>query len=430
MRHGRLGSALLAGLDQAWLSGLNFLLALLFIRFADKAQYGLYLLLLSPLLLWQSVQQALLLSPFVTLYPQRDAAGQRQVLRALWHAHAGLLLLAALTGLAGVWLYAQWHDQADGWLALAFALASVGTLGREAVRQYQYVRLDVAAALSADLLYGLALLAGLALLLWLGQVTAAGVLACSGLAGVLPFMLSRQRHREPALPIDDARTGALRGELLQFWRCGRWSLIGSSVTWINLSAYPYVAAYAFGVAATADIGAARQLLMPIAFSFPVWSNLLRPRIARWYADGNVERIVRLSLLSIWLGSAGFIALMILLWLVFPRLIGFLGPDYANIWPLVVAWAAFFLITLVRTVLMASLYVSEAGYRFFSRTSLAALLLFVPVMLLALELSPLWIVLGLVAVELLQTLLILQETRHCWQRWRRTSVLQSGQPARP
>jgi len=393
--------------DQAWLSLLNFAISLAFIWGAGKTEYGYYILLMAPLLLVQSIQSAIVNSPLATFLPAATEADKPNLLITAASLHIYLVLMCGVLGGLGLMVYGQVAElHVESLLLAGFVLAIAGTLSRESQRSFAYVQGQGVRALAGDLVYGMVLLAGIALALAGDQLSAGLVLLLTGIAGLVP-LFSRvagfhglQTHAEP---------------MRQFWSCGRWALPSVVVTWISLSAYPYFAGHALGLAAVADIGAARLFLMPVGLMMTAWSNWYRPRISGWLALGKVDAVVGITRRSLMAGWVLLAMLAVLLAFAYPLVEPLLGEQYLGLQPLVLMWLLYFAISLARTVYMATLMTDARGYKILHHITWIALALSLPGFVLLSHNGALWVVGVLCAVELMQTVFVIVKARQYWKR---------------
>lgn len=393
--------------DQAWLSLLNFAISLAFIWGASKTEYGYYILLMAPLLLIQSIQNALVNSPLTTFLPAAAEADKPNLRNTAVSLHIYLALVCGALGAGGLMIYGQAAElHIENLLLVGFVLAIVGTIARESQRSFAYVQGQGVRALAGDIVYGTVLLAGIALVLAGDQLSASLVLLLTGIAGLVP-LLSKvaafhglQTHAEP---------------MRQFWSCGRWALPSVVVTWINLSSYPYFAEGALGLSVVADIGAARLFLMPIGLMMTAWSNWYRPRISGWLATGNVGAVAQITRRGL-LGGWGLLAaLAVLLVFAYPHVEPLLGARYQGLQPLVLVWLLYFAISLARNVYMATLMTDAQGYKILHHITWLALALSIPGFVLLSHNGAFWVVGVLCAVELAQALMVVIKAKQYWKR---------------
>lgn len=393
--------------DQAWLSLLNFAISLAFIWGASKTEYGYYILLMTPLLLIQSIQNAIVNSPLATFLPAAAEVDKPHLRNTAVSLHIYLALVCGGLGAAGLMIYGQAAElQIENLLLVGFVLAIIGTIARESQRSFAYVQGQGVRALAGDIVYGTVLLVGIALLLAGDQLSASLVLLLTGIAGLVP-LLSKvagfhglQTHAEP---------------MRQFWSCGRWALPSVVVTWINLSSYPYFAEGALGLSVVADIGAARLFLMPIGLMMTAWSNWYRPRISGWLATGNVDAVAQITRRSLLAGWVLLATLAVLLAFAYPLVEPLLGAQYQGLQPLVLVWLLYFAISLARNIYMATLMTDAQGYKILHHITWLALALSIPGFVLLSHNGALWVVGVLCAVELAQVLMVVIKAKQYWKR---------------
>lgn len=414
------GGAALA--DQAVISAVSFLTGVLLMRVTSKPDYGMYVLFLNATLLMQSVQNAVITSPIMTVAPRRPVteldrmAGLAAGIQ--WMAVAVLLALGALVfaavnaiGLApGVGLYYLLGG-------LAFA---AGTLAREFSRTLCYVRKQPYVALRTDSLIAFGVIGGL----WAGTSAGAmnGELALVLIGSVTLLGATLGRRRASA---GDGLGAHSRWRLWdELWECGKWALPSVLVTWVYSSAYSFIVASANGTERVAELGAARMLLMPLGLVVTAWSNAFRPRIAEMFAAGHFSEIgarARLSMMF-FLGMAAVYSLCV--WLAFPQLnTRFLHGKFAGVETLFPLWGLYFLVLFVRTCGMVGMLSTPLGYRLMFRYSWAACAVAVPLACVsARQDSNAGVVAGLVLSEIVLA----------WLVWRRgwpqvQAVAPAGQP---
>lgn len=393
--------------DQAWLSLLSFTISLAFIWGASKSEYGYYLLLVAPLMLVQSIQNAIVNSPLATFLPAADEKVKPALRRTAVSLHIYLAFSAAVLGGVGLAAYEHWTGlKVDILLLAGFSFAIVGTIAREAQRSFAYVQGQGIRALAGDLAYGTALMAGIAWAILSDQLTAGIVLMLTGLAGVLPLLAKLPTFQKPQIHPESMR---------QFWSCGRWALPSVIVTWANLSAYPYFAEHALGLNAVADIGAARLFLMPVGLAMTAWSNWYRPRISSWLAAGNAAAVKRLTHKSLFGGWTGLAALVVLIVMAYPFIEPVLGEQYRGLQPLVLMWVLFFALSLARNIYMATLMTDAQGYKILHHITWLALALSLPGFILLSDNGALWVVGVLCTVELAQLILVVLKASGYWRR---------------
>lgn len=362
----RLKSGAIAAVDQAWISLVNFSIAFLFIRFGEKSEYGVYTMLMTLVYFIQSVQNALILSPLATVLPAAHASERSSVTATALRAQTSFLLGAAIIAALGLLGYQMVAGhEVEPILIIAFALGAFGISAREGLRAFSYCEGNVLAALKGDLVFGACALMGLLAIAWLSRIDARLALAATGIAALVPFVLLRQ----------SAGDGRFSGEIWRkFWACGRWSLIGAGLTWVNLYAYPLIVGLRTDAETVAELSAARLFLTPAAIGITAWSNLCRPKISGWFSQRDLAPIRKISLYSLAAALFSLAIFSLFVHLFYGDVEPVLGAQYGGLQGIVMAWSVFFVFSVARSIFMASLMVNEQGYKALQTVSVASLLL--------------------------------------------------------
>lgn len=344
-----LNRSVLSLIDQVALSGLNFVIGILLIRWVSKDEYGLYTTLFSAGILASTLLDALVGTTITTLAgPLEGSDRQRLLARALNLQAWASVGLGGLMGLgAGAW---AWHNGVPlpelTALVLSFGVY-VASLGlREYCRTAGFLAPEADAVLRVDLVFvSTTVLAGLAIAAW-GQVSVPGVLTALALAnGLACFGPLRRLHR-----VDAGRTGQVTTMLAEVWPLSRWALPGALVGWLCSYSYLYFAGALAGLSASADLNAARILLIPIGLTGVAWSRVARPVAGSLIAQHDWSQLGRLTLVSLTGMEIVTLAYTTLLLIAFPWLsTHLLGEKYQNIEPLIYWWGAYFVINVARTI---------------------------------------------------------------------------------
>lgn len=404
-------TGIFATIDQIWLSLLNLSISIAFIRYGNKSDYGLYMLLFGGMNLAIGFQNALFVSPFATIFPQKKEVEQKPIISFLVWGQVGFSLFVGLIGSAIAIGYFAFESKLSITHTIltgaALFLAILGALTREASRAYQYALGHSTNALIGDLIFGGFLIAGLALMIFNSGVTSNGVLLLTGAAGLLTLIRPILLKTVPSFEIS-------KETAFVFWQYGRWALVGVAISWIHVNALGYTAALVFGLSVVAEITAARLFMMPLVLGLPVWSNLLRPHYSRWFAQGKPREMKYVTYSSTAIGICLVTAYVFCLSLIYSHLERAMGSGYSGLFPMILAWSGFYLVVMVRTTLMANLMVNEAGYKKLSQVSLFGLVLLCPVMWIASKGPAVWLIYSLIAIEIGQTSLVFKWASNNWK----------------
>lgn len=341
-------------IDQVLLSGANFLVGLVLIRFTTDPDYAIYVLLQTTLLLVVSAHSALVCGPLAILGPKKtdeDKQAMVRAVRASQNRVLGPIALAALLlpGLA----YLTGRLSATLTLVITFAIAAGWTtVQRNYARNVLLLFARVRALVVVDSVYIVVLLCGM---MWAAfafgppVVWIALTLAIAAWAGAT----SASRAMAKELTFAKRELGPVWPEMRAL---GLWALMGSVVYWIFSRSYNYILATRLDLVSVANVNEVRLLVVPAILVTVGLQGLLTPLAASWNAqvgyDGMLRRLTGLLLVvapcellycgGIWLFRDWVVAHVL------HKHIGALDP-------LLMLWVAVAVIALVRDVLLTAVY---------------------------------------------------------------------------
>lgn len=340
--------------DQALLSGANFLVGVILVRFTSDRDYALYVLLQATLVLVTSLHNALVCKPLAVLAPRKTPEARRKMIgsvrksqnRRLWPFLGMALAVTALGRISGI-------------LSTSLALVTgFGVLAAWTTVQSNYIRnvlliySRVRTLVAVDGLYVAILLIGI---LWaaFGFGTPAVWLAVALMAAAGICAAGGNRSF-------GSTTGWVTGEDGSIWTEMRslsaWAVIGSVIYWAFSRSYNYILASRLDLSAVASVNAVRLMVMP-AVLIPVGlQGMLTPLAAAWNVEEGFDKLVhRLLRLTLVIG-AFYLVYFALIWAfrdwvtsrVFHKQI--VARD-----SLLLLWILVSLVALVREILVSALY---------------------------------------------------------------------------
>lgn len=286
------GTGSVALLDQVIVSGASLVTTLLVGRMAGPEQLGVFALGMSLVLIVLAVQNALIMAPYTILtirLPSHERplyAGSVLAHAGLWAlAIAGLLLVAALTGLGGdTW----------GWLPWVLMFTAPCQLLRDFARQFDFadlrpdrsVRLDLA---TAGLHIGVLLILAVTGALTAVSAHVALGLAC-GVSGMVWLLFSKAAFRFE---------GPQLGPTLQKnWEFGKWYFAGEMVAHLRSQlAVLWLLAFVLGQTATGVFAACLTVVFlsnPFVLGI---ARMLTPWLNRADAEGGRVALRRAAVQS-------------------------------------------------------------------------------------------------------------------------------------
>ena len=334
--------------DQGLLSGVNFLLALLLIRFATTEEYGLYTQLIGLQSLFSVLHAGLFVSAFLSMLPRLHGVARSEYRAGMARAELAVTFVSMLAVAAGTWLVAAWLGHPITLLlSAASAIALLSLWWREFVRAGHFAALEPLRVLRVDAAFAALVVAGVAGLVMLNGVTAANVLWCIGVAGAAVTVLPIYRKaRESRI---DVRV--IRANLSTSWHSARWEVLTSLVTWGHAQTFVFFAAAQGGLRAAAQISAARLLTMPLSLVWSSYANVLRPNASR-LIDGPDARqelalLARRSVMLVIVLATGYALLLALAMTLLDRLL--FADKFADLTELTWLWLAYFSLTGMTTI---------------------------------------------------------------------------------
>lgn len=283
-RHGHVNWALF---DQAMISGVNFLTGILLARFLGVEEFGRYVLAWTAVLTVNSVHQALIIQPMMSIGPQqpvdrRSAYYGAVLIQQLAYSIACLLLIMVGVQLADR-LFPHWRVAG---FAVPLACAAFGFQLQDFLRRFYFTHGRPARAFVNDALRYLGQLAVLAWLLLNLKMDVPGVLwviaGCAGTAVVIGFASIR------GLAYDGQ---VLRETALRHWTSSKWLALSAIVTWVGANMFTIAAGALLGPAAAGALRAARTLMGLANIFFLGLENIIPVRAAKHYASGGGKAMV-------------------------------------------------------------------------------------------------------------------------------------------
>lgn len=277
-------------LDQAVVSGTNFLTTVLIGRWCGSSALGAYSLGFTIVVIGACIQDSLLTVPYTML--GKDLAPEDRRRRAgstLIHylVFSGLLaVLIAITALV-LLLFGQQTPFLN--VLAVLALVVPGTLLRELIRRMAFAHLKMSMALLLDTGVALLQLSALLLLYLLGGLSPATAhLAIGGLCALVAgtaLYCSRQWFAA-------RRTGVL-ADWKAHWGFGKWVAVSQSIGVVHGFVLYWLIAAALGSTATGDFTACMTLVLltnPLILGI---GNVLGPTAARAMATEGAQAVGRM-----------------------------------------------------------------------------------------------------------------------------------------
>ncbi len=342
---------LLMAVDQGILSLLTLFLNLVLIHRGTKPEYALFCIVMSCILLAQSVQNGAVCTPLVVL-GSRVGSPELPTLKSylqrinLWGTLVAAVICSGLTFLV------PGRPVHPGFgLAIGTAVAVVGLWLREYRRTNQLREGQFGALLRGDAVVGIALVSCLLFMVHHGNsISAVGALIALGFGNLLVSL---------GLVVPETVSEVPSREVRREWkRQALPATTGAVVAWLQGASYPILVATAAGTHAAAEIAAARLFVSPGLLLGTAWGRLGLVRATEALRDGGIVRWKRFARSQAALVAAGAAAYVLIVGMAVTHGAGrVLGRDYEDP-TLVWCWLVVGLVTMIRSV--ASVVLQASG----------------------------------------------------------------------
>ena len=357
------------------LSGVNFLIGLALIRFATKEAYGLYSQLFGVSILTASLLEALIGSVLTTLVIRMPVAERSGFVARAFRLQLSASAVFSIACGVSLWGLSLWTASSESplLLAISFALFIFALSCREFCRTALFAQSRPDRVILMDLVFVVMTVFAGGAFVWRGHATVVGIVSLLAVTNFLAaVMFGRQL-------LALAGTGRLwphyRKDIRTLWSMGRWALIGAVVAWLVNSGYLYFAGGFLGVAALADLNAARLLLIPISLVAVAWSRVARPTIGALVAASDWSKHRHLLVVSTLVMEGFAVTYVGGLLLGFPWLSAHvLGEKYQHVAGLLMLWGVYFAVNSARNVGTTSLASFGAFRALFWQGLLSAVIL--------------------------------------------------------
>ena len=280
----------LAVVDQGLLSAVNFFVSIVLIKNTAKTEYGYYSIAFAALMLFISVQNAVVTTPLTVLLPAKKSAEKKEYISSLLSGQYALLLplsfIFLLVALAGRFFAI---DSLRTHIALAFIVAVLGALLREFLRACLFAQYRAERVLVVDTVYVLVYISAIGLLWLTSSVSVPVILIFMGISAFAASLTStgfiEWRIRWPSV----------KKSYSENWPFGRWALAGVLVSHVQNYAYLYLLGALLGSTAVADVSASRLLLMPLVLAQVGWGKVALPLGARLNSENRAADFLKIQM---------------------------------------------------------------------------------------------------------------------------------------
>jgi O-antigen/teichoic acid export membrane protein len=337
---------MLALIDQSMLSGINMIVAILFIKFSSKAEFGEYSLAIAIIMFASGVHNTLVHLPMTISGNKIDQSDRASFSTSLCVFLYIILILFTLLAMGIVsFIYENLVLQHETFFVLIFSIS--GILSRELIRSLFFADLKVAYVFIVDVIYVLIFSILIFIFHSNNSLTASSVITGMGVSSLLAAIV----FIKPAIKHINLNTNWKEiCENISFsWKDSKWMVSGMMLSWVVNNGYLFLLAYLISKEAVAELNGARILLVPLIIVVGAWGKVFLPKGASMVHEQQHDRIVKIILKS----TAGLVVIAVfyifVLYQIGDILEEFLyNNKYDNIKTFILLWGAFVLITVIST----------------------------------------------------------------------------------
>ena len=277
---------------QSLLSVTSFIIGILVARGTSKSEYGIYVICFAVTQVFLSLQNALVNTPLMVLLPSKESKGGEWLVSGLAFGQWVILVPLLVVCGSGLMFYKSFGSDHSILVALGAVLFAIPTsYMREFLRVLYYCHIRIDYILVMDAAFVISALSGMFLLGKAGSMSASNVILILGsaylLSAVLGYKISYQGFQ--------FNVSWIKRSFRETWQYSRWSLMGIAVTNAQSYGLVFVVSLILGLQATADLSAARLLLMPFGVCISSTQRIFVAKGSQVLAHNGRESLRKLLL---------------------------------------------------------------------------------------------------------------------------------------
>ncbi|WP_299678499.1 lipopolysaccharide biosynthesis protein [uncultured Tenacibaculum sp.] len=298
-----------AFLDQALVSGTNFLSNILLAKYLGIEEFGVYVIIVLGMLLFTLIFQSLVTIPMMNITPKVSL--KNEYLKVVKIQSIGFSLLLSLLAFLMInlsWIFNKNWDLSD--YSLLITLLIFVTLNQDFVRRYFYVKETPKLSFFSDLLRNSLFLGATTSLFLFYDITLRKtllILTIANLLGVIPFYAI---YKNLKVNLENFKVHFFRN-----WMFSKWLLASSIIQWVSDNTFMLGAGAFLGATAVGAQKAAQSLFGITHIFFHALDNIVPLKIATYIKDNDQTSIVKYIVRLIFVGLF-VVGVFTLLFLVF------------------------------------------------------------------------------------------------------------------
>ncbi len=290
-------------LDQALVSGSNFITGIILVRGLGLIEFGRFTIAYAILLLANSVQLSFISSPMITLGSLCATPEERRhFVRGIFGVQTIFCAIASLLSVAGTAIYVRLrHTSGAMGFLLPFASAVIAFLMQDWLRRYYFTVGKAAASVWNDVISYPGQVAVLCFLWWMHELSMNTALWAIAITSGAAFSIGAILER----------LASTREETRDAWRRSHAISIdlgiANQLQWFVYQGAMLIGAGVVGAQAAGGVRATQNIVGPVNVAYQAMENIVPVRAAEEMKRGGMERV---SAFLFRFGSIGFVALLV------------------------------------------------------------------------------------------------------------------------
>jgi len=265
-------------LDQALVSGVNFLSGILLARLLGLTDYGVFTLLWMMVLFLNNIQYALIMSPMMSLRPETYNISSRMFYSSfsvlqLVYSFASLIVVASvMVVLSGIDAFGISSD-----VILPLVCVTVFYQVQEFFRRYFFSNKMFVVAFTSDVISYFGQIVLFILAAYLNEfslVTALWLIACTSLIAIL---YSIPRFVKISIDIDVYKMIYIKN-----WSYSKWLVATSIMQWFSGHFFIFITGIVLGVTSVGAVKSALNIVGVLHILFQGLENVIPVEASKWY----------------------------------------------------------------------------------------------------------------------------------------------------
>lgn len=282
-------------IDQALVSGTNFITTVVLARALGLSNFGVFSLCWAAVLLVNNLQIAFVVSPMMSIGPKQEADRRPRYYGAVLVQEVGFALcLALVVFFVAVRLDARFPLWDIHGLGLSLAFATLAYLLQDFIRRYFFCIRRTKLALICDSISYLTQLPIILAIAHRPHFSPAAALWVIGATSIGGFLVCFIWFEPIQLEVRSLQQVALR-----HWRLSRWLAPSALIQWSSGSIFVLVAPVYYGAAAAGILRAAQNIVALTHVWFLGLDNVVPAEASRRMHNGGVEECLKYIYQIIW-----------------------------------------------------------------------------------------------------------------------------------